>query len=56
MQPSTLMSRFFAHTPAPKRYLARSIFGWFMRRTFENPGFSVANIANHGTTRRQSFG
>jgi hypothetical protein len=45
--PSTLMSRFFrAGLPAPKRYLA---VARLVRaaRLFENPGFSVANIANH---------
>jgi AraC-like DNA-binding protein len=45
--PSTLMSRFFrAGLPAPKRYLA---FARLVRaaRLFENPGLSIANVANH---------
>jgi AraC-like DNA-binding protein len=45
--PSTLMSRFFrAKLPAPKRYLslARLIRA---ARLFENPGLSVARVANH---------
>src|SRR5947207_13397893 len=45
--PSTLMSRFFrARLPAPKRYLslARLIRA---ARLFENPGLSVARVANH---------
>ena len=45
--PSTLMSRFFrAKLPAPKRYLA---FVGLIRaaRLFENPGLSVADVANH---------
>src|SRR5436305_10213908 len=45
--PSTLMSRFFrAELPAPKRYLslARLIRA---ARLFENPGLSVARVANH---------
>src|SRR5438045_5184698 len=44
--PSTLMSRFFrAELPAPKRYLslARLIRA---ARLFENPGLSVARVAN----------
>lgn len=44
--PSTLMSRFFrAHLPAPKRYLA---FARLLRaaRLFEDPGHSIADIAN----------
>lgn len=55
--PSTLMSRFFrAGLPAPKRYLATA------RLTraaylFENPGLSVANVANHlDYSSPQSFG
>ncbi len=45
--PSTLMSRFFrARLPAPKRYLAAARLVR-AARLFENPGFSVANIANH---------
>jgi AraC-like DNA-binding protein len=55
--PSTLMSRFFrAGLPAPKRYLA---LARLVRaaRLFENPGFSVANIANHlDYSSPQSFG
>ena len=55
--PSTLMSRFFrARLPAPKRYLA---LARLVRaaRLFENPGFSVANIANHmDYSSPQSFG
>lgn len=45
--PSTLVSRFFrARLPAPKRYL---VFAGLVRaaRLFENPGFSVADVANH---------
>jgi AraC-like DNA-binding protein len=44
--PSTLMSRFFrARLPAPKRYLATARL---MRAAhlFENPGLSVASVAN----------
>ncbi len=45
--PSTLMSRFFrAHLPAPKRYLAMARLT-HAARVFENPGLSVANVANH---------
>lgn len=55
--PSTLMSRFFrAGLPAPKRYLA---VARLVRaaRLFENPGFSVANVANHlDYSSPQSFG
>jgi AraC-like DNA-binding protein len=55
--PSTLMSRFFrAKLPAPKQYLAgaRLIRA---ARLFENPGFSVANVANHlEYSSPQSFG
>src|SRR5947209_201318 len=55
--PSTLMSRFFrAGLPAPKRFLA---IARLVRaaRLFENPGFSVANIANHlDYSSPQSFG
>jgi AraC-like DNA-binding protein len=55
--PSTLMSRFFrAKVPAPKQYLAcaRLVRA---ARLFENPGFSVANIANHlDYSSPQSFG
>ena len=45
--PSTLMSRFYrAALPAPKRYLA---LAGLVRaaRLFENPGMSVADVANH---------
>jgi AraC-like DNA-binding protein len=55
--PSTLMSRFFrAGLPAPKHYLA---LARLVRaaRLFENPGFSVANVANHlDYSSPQSFG
>lgn len=55
--PSTLMSRFFrAKLPAPKRYLslARLIR---VARLFENPGLSVARVANHlDYSSPQSFG
>jgi AraC-like DNA-binding protein len=55
--PSTLMSRFFrARLPAPKRYLA---FARLIRaaRMFENPGFSIADVANHlDYSSPQSFG
>jgi len=55
--PSTLMSRFFrANLPAPKRYLslARLIRA---ARLFENPGLSVARVANHlDYSSPQSFG
>lgn len=55
--PSTLLSRFFrADLPAPKRYLslARLIRA---AKLFENPGFSVANVANHlEYSSPQSFG
>lgn len=55
--PSTLMSRFFrARLPAPKQYLA---LARLVRaaRLFENPGFSVANVANHlDYSSPQSFG
>lgn len=55
--PSTLMSRFFrAGLPAPKRYLA---LARLIRaaRLFENPGFSIANVANHlDYSSPQSFG
>lgn len=55
--PSTLMSRFFrARLPAPKRYLAvaRLIQA---ARLFENPGLSVANVADHlEYSSPQSFG
>lgn len=55
--PSTLMSRFFrAGLPAPKRYLAsaRLIRAAYL---FQNPGFSIANVANHlQYSSPQSFG
>jgi AraC-like DNA-binding protein len=55
--PSTLMSRFFrARLPAPKRYLA---FARLVRaaRLFENPGLSIADVANHlDYSSPQSFG
>lgn len=55
--PSTLMSRFFrAQLPAPKRYLAAARLVR-AARLFENPGFSVANVANHlDYSSPQSFG
>ena len=55
--PSTLMSRFFrAHLPAPKQYLATARLVR-AARLFENPGFSVANVANHlDYSSPQSFG
>jgi AraC-like DNA-binding protein len=55
--PSTLMSRFFrARLPAPKRFIAmaRLIRAAYL---FENPGLSVANVANHlEYSSPQSFG
>jgi len=55
--PSTLTSRFFrARLPAPKRYLA---FARLVRaaRLLENPGLSVADVANHlDYSSPQSFG
>ncbi|HUR00641.1 MAG TPA: helix-turn-helix domain-containing protein [Gemmatimonadaceae bacterium] len=55
--PSTLMSRFFrANLPAPKRYLSLSRL-IRAARLFENPGLSVARIANHlDYSSPQSFG
>ena len=55
--PSTLMSRFFrARLPAPKRYLALARLTR-AARLFENPGLSVANVANHlDYSSPQSFG
>jgi AraC-like DNA-binding protein len=54
---STLMSRFFRNRlPAPKQYLAvaRLVHA---ARLFENPGLSVANVANHlDYSSPQSFG
>ena len=55
--PSSLMSRFFrAKLPPPKRYLAT---GRLIRaaQLFENPGLSVANVANRlDYSSPQSFG
>jgi AraC-like DNA-binding protein len=55
--PSTLMSRFYrAQLPAPKRYL---VLAGLVRaaRLFENPGLSVADVANHlDHSSPQSFG
>lgn len=55
--PSTLMSRFFrAGLPAPKRYIAMARLVR-AARLFENPGFSIANVANHlDYSSPQSFG
>lgn len=55
--PSTLMSRFFrADLPSPKTYLATARLVR-AARLFENPGFSVANVANHlDYSSPQSFG
>jgi AraC-like DNA-binding protein len=55
--PTTLMSRFFrARLPAPKRYLALARLvqaAWL----FENPGLSIANVADHlDYSSPQSFG
>ncbi len=45
--PSTFMSRFFrAGLPAPKRYLAAARLVR-AARLFENPGLSIAHVANH---------
>jgi AraC-like DNA-binding protein len=54
---STLMSRFFrAQLPPPKRYLAMARLVR-AARLFENPGFSIANVANHlDYSSPQSFG
>ena len=55
--PSTLMSRFYrSQLPPPKRYLAlsRLVRAAFL---FENPGLSVATVANHlEYSSPQSFG
>ena len=55
--PSTLMSRFFrANLPTPKRYLA---LARLIRaaKLFENPGLSVASVANYlDYSSPQSFG
>jgi transcriptional regulator GlxA family with amidase domain len=55
--PSTLMSRFFrARLPAPKRYLASARLVR-AARLLENPGLSVASVANHlDYSSPQSFG
>jgi len=55
--PSTLMSRFFrARLPAPKRYLATARLVR-AARLLENPGLSVASVANHlEYSSPQSFG
>ena len=55
--PSTLMSRFFrANLPAPKRYLATARLVR-AAQLFENPGLSVANVANRlDYSSPQSFG
>lgn len=55
--PSTLMSRFFrAQLPAPKKYLAYARLVC-AAHLFENPGFSVADVANHlDYSSPQSFG
>jgi AraC-like DNA-binding protein len=45
--PSTLMSRFYrADLPSPKQYLATARLVR-AARLLENPGFSIANVANH---------
>jgi AraC-like DNA-binding protein len=55
--PSTLMSRFFrAKLPAPKRYLATARL-IRAAQLFENPGLSIANVANRlDYSSPQSFG
>ena len=55
--PSTLMSRFFrAKLPPPKRYLAMTRL-IRAAQLFENPGLSVANVANRlDYSSPQSFG
>jgi AraC-like DNA-binding protein len=55
--PSTLMSRFFRNRlPAPKRYLATARLVR-AARLLENPGLSVASVANHlDYSSPQSFG
>lgn len=57
VHPSTMMSRFYrAGVPAPKRYLATARLVR-AARLFENPGFSIANVANHlDYSSPQSFG
>jgi AraC-like DNA-binding protein len=55
--PSTLMSRFFrAHLPPPKRYLATARL-IRAAKLFENPGMSIASVANYlDYSSPQSFG
>jgi len=55
--PSTLISRFFrAELPAPRRYLAYARLA-HAARAFENPGLSIASVANHlDYSSPQSFG
>ena len=55
--PSTLMSRFFrARLPAPKQYLATARLVR-AARLLENPGLSIASVANHlDYSSPQSFG
>jgi AraC-like DNA-binding protein len=55
--PSTLMSRFFrVNLPPPKRYLAYARL-MHAARAFENPGLSIASVANHlEYSSPQSFG
>ncbi len=55
--PSTLMSRFFrAALPSPKRYLATARL-IHVARAFENPGLSVAHVADQlDYSSPQSFG
>lgn len=55
--PSTLMSRFFrTKLPAPKRYLATARLVR-AAQLFENPGLSIANVANRlDYSSPQSFG
>ena len=55
--PSTLMSRFFrSKLPAPKRYLATARLVR-AAQLFENPGLSIANVANRlDYSSPQSFG
>jgi AraC-like DNA-binding protein len=55
--PSTFMSRFFrAKLPAPKRYLAMARLVR-AAQLFENPGLSIANVANRlDYSSPQSFG
>jgi AraC-like DNA-binding protein len=54
---STLMSRFYRlHLPSPKRYLAMARLVR-AAEMFENPGLSIANVANHlDYSSPQSFG